>query len=184
MDPRPLPPSTEHIGVDVGLTHFATLSDGTANPRYARRAERKMRRAQRRIARRRKGSAGRREAVRLFQAAQAHVRHQRAEMQHQLSRHLVNRYGLISVEHLHIKGLAGGRLAKSVHDAGWSSFIDKIAYKAESAGRILAKVDPRGTSQHCICGAHVPKTLSQRWHRCPECGLSAANPSVMPAPGR
>jgi putative transposase len=88
VEPQPLPPSTESIGLDVGLTHFATLSDGTAiaNPRHARRAERQMRRAQRRIARRRKGSAGRREAVRLFQAAQAHVRRQRADMQHKLSR--------------------------------------------------------------------------------------------------
>jgi len=79
VDPRPLPPSTESVGIDLGLTHFATLSDGTAiaNPRHARRAKRKMRRAHRRIARRRRGSAGRREAVRLFQAAQGHVRHQR-----------------------------------------------------------------------------------------------------------
>jgi len=180
VEPAPLALSVESIGVDVGLTHFATLSDGTqiANPRHARRAEAQMRRAQRRIARRRRGSAGRREAVRLFQLAQAHVRAQRADAHHKLSRLLVNRYGLISVEDLNIKGLAGGMLAKSVHDAGWSSFIDKLAYKAESAGRILQKVDPRGTSQHCTCGAHVPKTLSQRWHLCPECGLSAARDHV------
>jgi putative transposase len=59
VEPQPLPHSTESIGLDVGLTHFATLSDGTAiaNPRHARRAARQMRRAQRRIARRRKGSA-------------------------------------------------------------------------------------------------------------------------------
>jgi putative transposase len=71
------------------------LSDGTPipNPRHARRAERQMRRAQRRIARRRKGSARRREAVRLFQVAQAHVRHQRADTQHKLSRRLVDRFG-------------------------------------------------------------------------------------------
>ncbi len=67
---------------------------------------------------------------------------------------------------------------KSVHDASWSSFIEKLAYKAESAGRVLVKVDPRGTSQHCTCGAHVPKTLSQRWHQCVECGLSAARDHV------
>jgi hypothetical protein len=52
--------------------------------------------------------------------------------------------------------LAGGRLAKSVHDAAWSSFFDKLA---ESAGRIREQVDPRGASQHGLCGAHVPKTL-------------------------
>ena len=137
-----------------------------------------MRRAQRRIARRRRGSAGRREAVRLFQSAHAHVRHQRADMHHKLSRLLVDRYGLIAVEDLNVKGLAAGRLAKSVHDASWSSFVDKLAYKAEHAGRVLVKVDPRGTSQHCTCGAHVPKTLSQRWHQCPACGVSAARDQV------
>jgi putative transposase len=180
VEPAPLPASAETIGVDVGLTHFATLSDGTAlaNPRHARRAEARIRRAQRRIARRRRGSAGRREAVQLFQSAQAHVRHQRADVHHKLSRRLVDRYGLIAVEDLNVKGLAAGRLAKSVHDASWSSFVDKLAYKAEHAGRVLVKVDPRGTSQHCTCGAHVPKTLSQRWHQCPECGLSAARDQV------
>ena len=88
--PAPLPPASERIGVDVGLTHFATLSDGTAiaNPRHARRAAAQLRRAQRRIARRRRGSAGRREAVRLFQSAHAHVRRQRADVGHKLSRRL------------------------------------------------------------------------------------------------
>jgi putative transposase len=180
VEPVRLPASAESIGVDVGLTHFATLSDGTqiANPRHARRAEAQMRRAQRRMARRRRGSAGRREAVRLLQVAQARVRHQRADVQHKLSRRLVDRYGLIAVEDLNIKGLASGRLAKSVHDASWSSFIEKLAYKAEHAGRTLMKVDPRGTSQTCTCGAHTPKTLSQRWHQCVACGLSAARDHV------
>src|ERR1022692_180562 len=180
VESAPLPASAESIGVDVGLTHFATLSDGTqiANPRHARKAEAQMRRAQRRMARRRRGSARRRDAVRLLQAAQARVRHQRADVHHKLSRRLVDRYGVIAVEDLNIKGLASGMLAKSVHDASWSSFIDKLAYKAEHAGRTLMKVDPRGTSQTCPCGAPVPKTLSQRWHQCVACGLSAARDHV------
>jgi putative transposase len=91
---------------------------------------------------------------------------------------LVERYGLIAVEDLNMRGLVGGMLAKSVHDVSWSSFIEKLAYKAESAGRVLVKVDPRGTSQHCTCGAHVPKSLSQRWHQCVACGLSAARDQV------
>jgi transposase len=105
VDPAPLPASAESISVDVGLSHFATLSDGTqiANPRHARRAAARMRRAQRRIARWRRGSAGRREAVRLCQAAHAHVRHQRADMHHTLARSLVDRYGFIAVEDLNSK---------------------------------------------------------------------------------
>lgn len=176
----PLPASTESVGVDVGLTHFATFSDGTQIPsqRHARRAQAQMRRAQRRIARRRRDSAGHREAVRLLQVAHARVRRQRADDLHKLSRRLVDRYGFIAVEDLNIKGLAAGRLAKSVHDAGWSSFIQKLAYKAESAGRVLVKVDPRGTSQLCTCGARVPKSLRQRRHDCVECGLSAPRDQV------
>jgi putative transposase len=176
----PLPVSSAHIGVDVGLTAFATLSDGTSirNPRYARLAEVITRKAQRRIARRRRGGTGWREGIRLLQAAQAHVRRQRSDFHHKEARKLVNVYGLISVEDLNVKGLVAGVLAKSVHDAGWSSFINKLAYKAESAGRMLVRVNPRGTSQTCTCGAAVPKTLSQRWHQCPECGLSAARDHV------
>jgi putative transposase len=69
--------------------------------------------------------------------------------------------------------LAGGMLAKSVHDASWASLVTKIAYKAENAGRTLIKVDPRGTSQTCICGAMVRKVLSDREHVCTACGLIA-----------
>src|SRR5207237_6146599 len=64
-------------------------------------------------------------------------------------------YGIIAVEDLNIQGLAGGRLAKSVHDAAWSGFIRKLSYKAESAGRWLVKVNARGTSQQCPCGREI-----------------------------
>jgi len=53
-----------------------------------------------------------------------------------------------------------------------------LTYKAAEAGRQVMAVDPRGTSQTCLCGAQVRKTLSQRWHHCPECGLSAARDHV------
>src|SRR5262245_21931860 len=69
-------------------------------------------------------------------------------------------------------------LARSVNDAGWSSFFAKLAYKAECAGRELVKVDPRGTSQTCECGAPVPKTLADRRHECPACGMSASRDVV------
>lgn len=101
------------------------------------------------------------------------IRNQRAHFHHEVSRWIVNRYGLIAIEDLNVKGLAAGMLAKSVRDAGWSSFFSMLSYKAEYAGRELVKVDPRGTSQTCVCGTRVPKGLSDRWHKCPACGLSA-----------
>ncbi len=175
--PTPLEPSTLDVGIDVGLESFAVLSDGTviANPRQYRRAQATLRRAQRKVARRKKGGLGRKKAVRALQAAHAHVRNQRLDFQHKLARALVSRFGLITIEDLNIQGLAGSMLAKSVHDAGWSGFFQKLAYKAESAGRLLVQVDPRGTSQRCSgCGCEVRKELKERWHECPACGLSVS----------
>jgi putative transposase len=173
-EPKPLPECTATVGIDVGLAAFATLSDGTEieNPRWYREAKAKFRRAARKVARRKKGSRRRRKAIELLRAAHTHIREQRADFHHKISRWLVNNHGLIAVEDLNVKGLAAGRLAKSVNDAGWSSFIYKLLYKAESAGRAVMKVDCRGTSQTCVCGAEVRKTLSQRWHSCESCGLS------------
>jgi putative transposase len=175
-----LPGTEACTGIDVGLTAFATLADGTevANPRYYKRAQAKLRLAQRRVARRKRGGKNRRKAVALLQKAHAKVKNQRTDFQHKVARTLVNTYGLIAVEDLNIKGLASGMLAKSVNDAGWSSFIDKLSYKAAEAGRQVVKVDARGTSQTCLCGAAVRKTLAQRWHQCPDCGLSAARDHV------
>lgn len=175
VEASPLPFSPNTIGIDVGLAHFVTLSDGTAidNPRHYRNGERALRVAQRRVARRQKGSYRRCKAVQLLQRAHIYIRNQRSDFHHKLSRQIVNGNGLIAVEDLNVKGLASGMLAKSVHDAGWTSFIDKLTYKAENAGRLLVKVDPSGTSQSCTCGAEVRKTLADRWHLCLSCGLSA-----------
>jgi putative transposase len=180
VETTPLPETDTYTGLDVGLTAFATLSDGAEidNPRYYKRAQAKLRLAQRRVARRKRGGKNRRKAVLLLQKAHAHVKNQRADFQHKTARTLVNTYGVIAVEDLHIKGLASGILAKSVNDAGWSGFLTKLAYKAAEAGRTLIPVDPRGTSQTCLCGAEVRKTLAQRWHQCPDCGLSAARDHV------
>jgi IS605 OrfB family transposase len=109
-------------------------------------------RRRRKVARRKKGGKRRRKAVLQLQRAHVHVRNQRADFQHKFSRLLVKEYGMIAVEDLNVKGLAGGMLAKSVHDAGWSMFVAMLVYKAASAGRRLIQVDPRGTSQTCVCG--------------------------------
>jgi putative transposase len=178
---KPLPRSAAEIGIDVGLNSFAVLSDGTEieNPRCGRNAEARLRCCQRKVARRaNKKSNRRRKAVRLLQRAHSHVGNQRADFAHKESRKIANRYGVIAVEDLNVKGLAGGMLAKSVHDAGWSMFLNFLSYKAESAGRELVQVDPRGTTQMCLCGARVPKTLADRWHACPACGLSAGRDHV------
>jgi putative transposase len=125
-----------------------------------------------------KGSNRRRKAVQLLQRANVSVRNQRADFVHKQSRKIVNQYGLIAVEDLNVKGLAAGMLAKSVHDAAWSMFFSCLSYKAEYAGRDFRKADARKTSQTCLCGAHVPKALADRWHLCPACGLSGPRDHV------
>jgi putative transposase len=169
-----LPVSPVVVGIDVGLTSFATLSNGEeiANPRHYCKAQRKLRLAQRKVARSKKGSHGRRKAVRELQRAHEHIRNQRRDFHHKLAYMLVMLYGMIAIENLNIKGMARGMLAKSVMDASWGSFIRILEYKAEEAGRELVRVDPGGTSQTCICGTRVEKELKDRWHECKSCGIS------------
>jgi putative transposase len=173
VDSEPLPECSDAIGIDVGLESFAVTSDAEVvdNPRWFRAAQKELRRRQRHVSRCKKRSGGWRKACRAVAVLHKRVFNQRNDFQHKLSRKLVNNYGLIAVEDLNVKGLAGGMLAKSVHDAAWSAFIAKLAYKAESAGRLLMKVNPRGTSQQCPCGAPVPKKLWDRKHKCLACGL-------------
>src|SRR5437016_1879930 len=172
VETDPLPAIHQAIGIDVGLKTFAVLSDGTAieNPRYYQQAQAKLRVAQRRVARRKRGHR-RGKAVLLFQKIHQHMAQQRADFQHQLSTWLVQNYGTIAVEDLNVPGLAGSMLAKFVRDAGGAGFFQKLAYKAESAGREFIPVPAPGTSQTCICGAAVPKRLSDREPVCTACGL-------------
>jgi putative transposase len=175
-EPSPLPASTESVGLDVGLESFATLSDGTRidNPRYFQTAQAQLRRVQRRVARRKRGSHRRRKAVQALQRVHAHIRNQRRDFHHQVARQLVNRFGLIAVEDLHLKSLARSMLAKPILDAAWGAFILILLGKAAEAARLGVKVDASGTSQRCPCGAPVPKTLGDRWHHCEACGLSVS----------
>ena len=109
----------------------------------------------------------------LLQKVHARIWRLRNEYQHRQSYQLVRDFGTIVIEDLNIQGLSGGKLSKSVHDAGWASFIAKVTYKAENAGRRLIAVNAAGTSQRCICGASVRKALSDREHVCIACGLMA-----------
>ena len=172
---EPLPVVEGEVGIDVGLEHFAALSTGdlVANPRWYRSAQRRLRRAQRKVARRVKGSNGRRKAVRELQRVHEHVANRRSDFAHKLSRRMVDGYQLIAVEKLNVGGMAKGMLAKQVHDAGWRSFLHNLAVKAAEAGRRVVEVNPAGTSQHCLCGQKVRKTLAVRVHRCLQCGLVA-----------
>ncbi len=171
---KPLLPAGAEVGIDLGLTSFIATSDGDMVPRQGMGLDqsRRLARAQRRVSRRKRNSQRRRRAVRLLRKEHAHVAARRRERSILLAKVLVARYDRICVENLNIRGLASGMLAKSVNDAAWGDFLHWLRVKAEEAGREVVEVNPRGTSQLCSsCGITVRKTLADREHRCPDCGL-------------
>jgi putative transposase len=172
---QPLPVSETAIGLDLGIENLAALSNGEMiqNPRFYEKAQAELRRAQRRVARRKKGSHRRYKAIILLQKLHEHIQNQRLDWAHKVTTDLVRRFGTLVIENLNVKGLAQGILAKQVHDAGWGQIVGLLKYKAEHAGtrRIIETPAPY-TSQDCpACGHREKKSLSQREHRCSECGL-------------
>ena len=192
-----LPESQENIGIDVGLKTFAALSNGEfiANPKFLRTDEKALAKAQRKVEKQTKGSPEQRKARQVVRRIHERIRNRRHNFVHQESRKLVNRYGLIVVEKLHVKNMSKSPaprpdtenegqflpnganqkagLNKSILDAGWGMFRAILMYKAASAGRKLVEVNPAWTSQDCSgCGTRIKKTLKERVHFCPHCGVS------------
>ncbi|MEU7468109.1 RNA-guided endonuclease TnpB family protein [Streptomyces sp. NPDC044984] len=170
-----MPETDRTVGIDLGLTHFAVLSDGTKidSPRFLRRAEKKLKKAQRELSRKQKGSNNRDKARLKVARAHAKVTDARREFHHKLSTRLISENQGIAVEDLSVKGLARTRLAKSVHDAGWAQFTGMLGYKAKRYGRTLVEVGRfEPTSQTChVCGTvDGPKPLNIREWTCTACG--------------
>lgn len=165
----------ESIGIDVGLENFATLSNGEQieNPRFLRESEARLKTAQRAVSRKKKGGHSRKKSVRLLRKQHLKITRQRTDFLHKTANNLVERFDEITVEELHIRKMVKNHhLAKSIADASWGNFFNILTAKAENAGRKVWKVNAKGTSQTCLCGASVKKTLSVRQHQCLKCGLS------------
>jgi putative transposase len=163
------------LGIDLGLKHFAVLSDGRkiASPRFLRRAEKKLRRAQRALSRKQKGSGNREKSRARVARAHAQVADARRDFCHQLSTALIRENQAVAVEDLAVNGLARTRLAKSVRDAGWSGFVGMLEYKARLYGRAFYRIGRfEPTSQTCsACGVKDgPKPLHVRTWKCLACG--------------
>ncbi len=173
---REHPNREKEMGIDVGISSFATLSDGTkaGNPRFLIKAEKRLKRAQRRLSRKKKGSKNRRKARHKVAILHGKVGDQRSDFLHKTARICADSYGFIAVEDLNVSGMVQNRhLSKAISDAGWSEFLHLLSCKAERAGGTIVKVRPNNTSQTCSeCGheleEHIP--LSERVFRCPYCG--------------
>jgi putative transposase len=174
-DPAPLPWVEHEVGVDLGLDRLAVTSDGEIvdNPRHLRTKQRRLGRAQRALARKQRGSATRRKAVRRVAVLHRKVRETRLDAHHKLALRLVRDNQAVHLEDLSVAGLARTKLARSIHDAGWSTLVRLIEEKAAHHGRTVVKIGRwYPSSRLCSTCGHDdgPKPLAVRAWSCPACG--------------
>jgi len=173
---EPLPPCSNEIGVDLGVTSLVALSDGEkiANPKGFNAKRRKLKKAQKALSRKQKGSNNRHKA-RLF-VAKVHqeIADARKDFLHKLTIRLVRENQTIAVEDLALKNMVKNRkLALSITDASWGELVRQLEYKCDWYGRTLVKIDRWfPSSKRCgKCGHIVEKLpLNIREWDCPNCG--------------
>ena len=184
---KPLSPSQENIGIDLGLTSMVITSSGekVGNPRYVVREEKRLAKAQRRLSKKQKGSKNREKARRKVAKIHARIADRRRDYQHKLSTRLIRENQVICVESLAVKNMMQHpTLAKAIADVGWGEFVSQLEYKAAWYGRALIKIDQwYPSSKTCSVCAHVLESLDldvREW-TCPNCGarhdrdINAAN---------
>src|SRR2546425_1890060 len=168
-------PTDKQIGIDIGLKAFYTDSEGSTveNPRHYRKAEKRLKRLHRQLSRKQKKSNNRNKARKQLAKAHLKVQRQREDFARKQASALVSSHDVIAYEQLQIRNMVKNHhLAKSIHDAGWGTFISWVnAYGMMHAIPVIA-VAPQFTSQECsACGTLVKKSLSVRTHICPSCGV-------------
>ena len=178
---KPLEPTDQSVGIDLGLTTFAYFSDGNQieRRRWMKKDAADIARLQRNKERFAKGSPERRKVIKALCHAYDRVANRRRDFAHQESRKLVNQYQFIAFEDLDIQAMqsrpVGTRfksITRGIADVAWGQFVQFTTYKAADAGRVVVRVNPRGTTQMCSgCHAIVPKDLRVRIHDCPHCAL-------------
>jgi len=165
------------VGIDLGLTTFATLSTGEKieKPKHFHARERRLKIRQRRLSRKIKGSNSRGKARQVVASIHEKTANHRKDFHHKLSRTIVDTFGMIAFESLNINGmLKNHNLAKAIADAGWNQFVNFVEYKADWAGAEVLRVDRFfPSSKLCSdCGAkHKSLTLNVRQWVCTECGV-------------
>lgn len=175
-----LPRGRPACGIDLGCAMFATVAsegvivDEVRPPKPYAKAKRRLKRMQRVVSRRARGSANRKRAIRRLARAHERVANVRGDFLHQFSSRIVRRFGVVVLEDLSVKGLAGGMLAGTIHDLGFGEFRRQVEYKAEAVGTRVVLADRfYPSSKTCSsCGRVKTKLeLGERTWTC-ECGVT------------
>ena len=182
-----LPTTQSNIGIDLGLTDFIVLSNGTkvANPKFLSKLQAKLAREQKILAKRRavakaeqrKLSESRNYQKQKIKVAKVYdkITNARKDFLHKLSFNIIKNHDVIAIEDLNVKGMVKNRkLAKAISDSSWSSFATMLSYKAEWYGKQVVKIDRWYPSSktcsncnHLLTKAQLP--LSVRTWDCPNC---------------
>jgi putative transposase len=173
---NPMPSTGKVVGIDLGIKDLMVLSNGQVinNPKWFRENQSKLKKAQKHLSRKTKGSN--RYNKQRIKVAKIHekITNTRSYFLHNLSTALVKTFDIISLEDLNVSGLLKSRkLAKSISDASWSSFVSMLEYKCNWYGKMLVKIDRfYPSSKTCSnCGYKEDKMpLSIREWTCPSCG--------------
>lgn len=174
--PDPLPVKGEVEGIDVGLTTFAALSDGTKidSPKPIQAAMKRLKRRSKQHSRKTKGSNNRKKSALKLARLHTRVKNQRRDFLHKLSTSLAKTKSVIVIEDLHVRGMIRNRkLSAAIADAGWGEFRTMLAYKTQWYGSKLV-IAPRffASSKTCSECGYVMESLPldiREWD-CPCCG--------------
>jgi putative transposase len=170
----------EMVGLDLGLKFFIADNKGNTEPcpQFYRKSEKQLNRANRKKSKKFKRGAfpqskNYHKARNRYARKHLRVSRQRKEYCKRVAYSVIQSNDLVAYEDLNVKGLVRNRhLAKSISDAGWSTFRQWLEYFGFKYGKVTIAVPPYNTSQNCSsCGKKVKKSLSTRTHVCPHCGF-------------
>ncbi|MDB9324735.1 MULTISPECIES: RNA-guided endonuclease InsQ/TnpB family protein [Cyanophyceae] len=166
-------------GIDLGLKHFAVVTDGEKvskydNPKHLAKHEKNLKRKQKKLARKQKGSSSRNKYRKIVAKVYERISNSRQDFLHKLSYKLVSDSQAVIVENLHVKGMVcNHNLAKAISDCGWGTFTNFLAYKLERKGGKFVEIDRWfPSSKLCSnCFYQVREMpLDVRQWTCPHCG--------------
>jgi len=184
IDKKPMDPTGREVGIDLGIDSFAvdTNENSFEHLTNIEHTIDAIKRVQKDLSRKKKGSDNRNKVRKRLERMHEKLCNQRNDYLHKLSRYYIDNYDRIVVEDLDIKGMLEEKdkykatLHRHIQESSWGRFVQMLEYKAESAGRTVIRIDPKGTTQKCSkckCDAIVEKKLWHRTHKCPYCGFVA-----------